>query len=122
MSRSGKIRRFFGDADYDLKIGIGEAEELDELFQLGLLELIDRAGAVHVRIIRETIRVALVGGGMDKERAATLAARHVADGYFAEAAQLAADVLDAAIRGAPEDPPGEDQGEVTTPIPSPTAE
>jgi len=122
MSRTATVSKFFGDRDHDFRIGIGEAEELDEGLGYGLMALLERAPAVHVRELREILRVGLVGGGMRKDLAAVHVNRHFQPGYFNEAAGLVIAILTAALRGAPDDPPGEPDGEgKPMPTPSPTA-
>lgn len=115
MSRTGRIRRFFGDAEYEFRIRIGEAEELQEAFDCGLMQCMDRVAGLQVGVIKAVLRVGLVGGGMKKEKAARFVDLHLQDGYFLEHGQLAADVLEAAIKGNPDDPvpagePGEGEG------------
>ena len=122
MSRSGKLTTFFGDGEHVFRIGVGEAEELDEKFSAGLLHLQERAGVIHVPTIREVLRIGLTGGGMDRQKAATLVNRHCRDGYFLECAQVALKVLDAAVKGVPDDMPGEPEGEGQTTTPSPMEE
>lgn len=121
MSRSGRLVRFFGDDDHEFKIGIGEAEELDEQLGFGLWEVLERCSSLHLRDIGQVLRVGLVGGGMKRDQAATLVKRHLVDGYFLDCAQVAAAVLEAAIRGAPDDPQGESEAVSETPPPSQTA-
>lgn len=121
MSRTGRLSRFFGDADHEFRIGIGEAEEIDEKHGCGLLEALERCSMLHVGVIATVLRVGLVGAGMKRQVAAQLVSRHLVDGYFLECSTLAAAVLDAAVRGVADDPPGEPAGETLTPAPSPMA-
>lgn len=126
MGRTAKVSGFFGDADHDFRIGIGEAEELEDQFGLGLMELMERTAVVHVREIAAVLRVGLVGGGLRKDKAAQLVSRHFAPGYLLEGAELAAKVLAAAVRGVPDDPPdpkpGEPDGEGAESLASPMGE
>jgi hypothetical protein len=120
MSRTGKVRLFFGDGEHDFRIGVGEAEELDERFSVGLVTVQERVMLVHVATIREVLRIGLTGGGMKPAAAVALVARHVRDGYFLDAAATAAKVIEAAVKGVPEDMPGEPDGEgAATPSPTP---
>jgi hypothetical protein len=110
MSRSAKVRRFFGDGDHDFALRIGECEELEETFSAGLMPILSRVSEVRTKEIREVLRLALIGGGMEKEPAARLVERHVEPAYLAECSVLASEVLSAVIAGAPEEPLGEPRG------------
>lgn len=118
MSRTAKVRRFFGDDDHDFKIGVEQAQELQDLFGCGLMPMYERVSDVCIPHIKEVLRVGLIGGGMSKEPARRFVDRHVAEGYFVDAADVAADVIKAALRGAPDEPLGEQKG-ATDPPPSP---
>ena len=120
MSRTAKVRRFFGDGDHDFKIGVGEGEELQDLFDCGLLVLLERVSLLRTRDIRETLRCGLVGGGMKPEEAYRLVDRYAVPAYWIENGALAADVIQAALRGTPDEPLGEPKGE-TDQLRSPAA-
>jgi hypothetical protein len=126
MSRSARIRRFFGDDEYEFRLGIGEAETLDEETGCGLMQLLERLPLMHVADMRAILRNGLIGGGMKRQDAFGLVKRHLVEGYLVEASDVATAVLIACIRGVPEDPPdigvGEQPGEQTSPSRSPTAE
>lgn len=125
MPRNAKIVRFFGDAEHDFRIGLGESEELDEAFGWGLVELLQRMQAIHVREVAAVLRVGLVGGGMRKDKAARLVALHFIPAYYVEGAGIASDAISAALVGVPDDPPdpkaGEPDGEANPAAPSPMA-
>jgi hypothetical protein len=120
MSRSAKVRRFFGDSDYDFALRIGECEELEEAFSAGLVPMLSRVSEVRTREIKAVLRLGLIGGGMDKEPAAKLVERHVEPAYLAECSVLASEVLSAVIAGALEEPLGEPKGSETSDLRSPT--
>jgi hypothetical protein len=126
MSRSARVRRFFGDDEYDFRLGIGEAETVDEETGFGLMQLLERLPLMHVAELRSVLRNGLIGGGMKRQEAWALVKRHLVEGYLVEATDVATAVLVACIRGVPDDPPdigvGEPQGEQTSPIRSPTVE
>ena len=119
MSRSAVVRqRFFGEGYFDFKLGIGEADLLQDQFDCGLMEMLERIAMVRTRDIKEVLRLGLIGGGMDKEAAFNLVERQVRPGYLAEAAKVAIAVIEAAVRGAPDEPLGESQGEGDDPSPT----
>jgi hypothetical protein len=128
---SGSIRRFFGDATYEHRLGIAELRELEEETRVGL-------GVVHARLqttsalplgdlfLRDTqlvLRLGLAGGGMDKERAALMVERHVKPPHLFDCSRLAFLVLSAALLGHEDDPEGETEGRwADGTSPSPTVE
>lgn len=105
--RSAKITKFFGDGPHDFCMRIGEIEELQELTEVGLLSTLDRITMMFIKDIKEVLRLGLIGGGLDKAKAYQLVTRHVVEAYLIDAASLAGEVVQAALRGAPEDAPGE---------------
>lgn len=124
MSRTGRIVLRFAGAKRAFRLGVGETEELDELFSAGLMPLLERCAGVHVPTVMAVLRIGLTGAGMHVDKAGALVERHVRDGYFLEAAGVAMKVIDAAAQGVPDDLPGESAGEgAAIPAnPSPTAE
>lgn len=73
-------------------------------------DLVPEIGAKST-VIREVIRVGLVGGGMAPAEASKLVKRHIDDRPLAEAVPLALAILQAIAYGAPQDateadPPG----------------
>jgi hypothetical protein len=120
MSRTAQIREFFGDGYYDFKIGVAQAEELQDLFDCGLMVLLDRVASLCTKEIRQTLRVGLVGGGMRKEDAYRLVETHAIEAYWLDCAATAGEAIRAALKGAPDEPLGERKGE-TAPRRSPAA-
>jgi Phage tail tube protein, GTA-gp10 len=108
--RTARVRLFFGDEEHDFRLGIGEAETLDEETGFGLMELLNRTESIHVRELRAILRNGLIGAGMKREPAFRLVQRHLVEGYLVEAAAVAANILVAAMRGVPDDMPGEKLG------------
>ena len=108
-SRSARARLFFADREYEFGLQIGEVEELQELTGYGPQALWKRAasGEWGAKDLVETIRLGLVGGGMEREKAWRLVDRHVKPGYFAYCAILAETILKLAIWGVEEEPLGE---------------
>jgi hypothetical protein len=99
------ITRFFGDANYSFRLTAPMITELERLTSRGI-------GAVYRRMlglecshqeIVEVVRLGLIGGGLDPERAAALCAAYAAPAPIARTYQLAVDVLDAAWNGTAKD-------------------
>lgn len=123
MTASAQIVRFFGEADFAFALTIGPAQMLEEVRgealrkqgfdpgASGLMAIQGRLadGTFLIGDIRETLRLGLIGGGMEREDAARLVDRHVVSGYLVKAAMLAGEVLYAALSGSPDDQPGADQ-------------
>lgn len=115
MSRSAKIRGVFGDGIKDFALTIGGLEELQEACDAGPEEIFFRikTGKWRVADVRETLRIALIGGGLPATRALVLVDRHASTGGLAEWKVLAAAIIAAALDGAPDEdtPAGESKGE-----------
>lgn len=111
MSRSARVRRFFGDADHEFQLGIAQCEELQELGDCGLMLTMARLEEIRVGDIKAVLRLGLVGAGSDKEAAFRLVERHVRPGYLAESAEVALKVVSAVIAGVADEPLGEPKGE-----------
>ncbi len=114
MSRTALVRRFFGDGEHEFRIGVEQAIELQERFDCGLSFTLDHVVAIRIDVIREVLRLGLIGAGMMDERAFRMVDRHVQPGYFADRAKLAFDVVEATLRGAPDETLGESAGGATT--------
>lgn len=127
-NRSTRIVRFLGDAEHAFCIGkIAHAEELQENLGAGPFEIYQRIATYtwKVRDIPEVLRIALIGGGMEPQKAASLIGRYVtaADVPMGQHAALAEEVMRAAVIGIEDEPLKKDQGEgTTTEPPSPTAD
>lgn len=118
MSRSGQTSAPFGDGVHIFRLDIGQLEELDELTDAGPEFLMNRVirGDWRLKDIRETIRLGLIGGGMDPMRALAMRDRYAAPGNLLPHKSLVISILGAALIGSPEEdkdklPAGEDQGE-----------
>lgn len=137
MSRSGRVSLFFFEGDFDFRLGIGELVALEEVRLARLKQQFAAVGpaeasvgALHARLaaglamiddIRHTLRLALIGGGMAREPAHDLVARHLIEGQLLECAKVAQAALAVALVGAPEDPAGGDGAGEATGATAPTA-
>lgn len=109
MSRSAKINAAWADADYDFRLGLAQIEELQEKTDCGLHFLFNRIGSGQwlIRDLRETIRLGLIGAGMEAPKAKTLIERYFDPGPYASHTATAQAILAAALIGAPD---GEEPG------------
>lgn len=110
-NRNGAVTFDFADGTYSFRFAIGELEELQEKTGAGPFVLLRRLfdGSWRVADVRETIRLGLIGGGLEPVKALGLVRRYVDDrpDWIANAA-FAQGVLGSALAGAPEEEPGKD--------------
>jgi len=126
MSRTGRIRSFFGDQEYDFFLNAGALMELEEALDIGVGAIYALSqpgpgmpfGQVRLRHVRLVIRLALIGGGMDKMAAAQMVERHVVPPDLGDCALLARSICGAAIVGVEEKRQGEPEGEAASPSPT----
>lgn len=115
MSRSAKVTLPFGDGAHDFALLVGQLEELQEKCDAGPEFIHGRIVSGHWKIadIRDTLRLGLVGAGMEAITAAILVDRYAGPGSLAQCKDAARQVLLAALVGAPDEdePSGEPEGE-----------
>lgn len=107
--------QFVGQGYYDLRLGINELILLQEKLAVGPYVAAQRllAGDWLVTDIIETIRLALIGGGMSHKEAFTLTESYIKPGHLMEYATLAGQILMAALAGV-EDEPVEGEADAPT--------
>lgn len=123
MNRTGNVRLFLGEGEFDFALLMGQLMELEQLTGDGIFVTWNKLmnGTWKIADIRETLRLGLVGGGMAKKDAYDLVTRHLQPGYLADLCLLAQSVAGAACIGVPgETCSGEGEGAAAAPI-SPTA-
>lgn len=118
--RSAKITRFVGEDDFDLCLRIGELQDLSEVRECGPFAILSRLqnGLWFIDDLKDTIRLALIGGGMAPRDAKQLVERSVKEAYILDYLTIAIECLYAAMSGVPDDMPEEDDeeaGELLTP-------
>jgi hypothetical protein len=104
VSRDGKVTFAWGDGEeHTFRLSIGQWDDLQEETECGPFELFRRmaAGSWRVKDIRQTLRLGLMGGGMQAIPATSLVARHVT--FPAEHVDAAMRVLHAGLFGPAED-------------------
>lgn len=110
-NRNGAVTADFGDGTYTFRFSLGELEELQEKTDAGPFVLLRRLfdSSWRVADVRETIRLGLVGGGLEPLKALSLVRRYVDDRpAWIDNAAFAQGILVAALAGAPEEDAGKD--------------
>lgn len=139
-SRSAKIRAIIGNDYYDLAMKIDQLIEFQDRCGVGPLfamrrmvernSMYETVGDFRVEYVLETIRLGLVGGGMNPIEAVKLTDKYVRQGFIMDYLEVAAHTLYAALHGPEEEPvpeaegkadpeAGESMAEVESPTPSP---
>ncbi|WP_375458888.1 gene transfer agent family protein [uncultured Enterovirga sp.] len=113
MSSDGSITLLWGDGEHRFRLAIGQLRELQTKCNAGPLEILDRLANRTWRIddARETIRLGLIGGGMEPIAALERVLNYVDARPPMESLQTAQAVLIAAIIGVPDDPVGQGKAE-----------
>lgn len=108
MSRDGSIDLDFADSTYHFRLAWGELGKLQEACDAGPYVVLDRlvSGRWRVGDISETIRLGLIGGGLEPAKALKLVRDYVQDRPPLENLVLAQRVLGAAVVGTLEEEVG----------------
>lgn len=108
-------RAFFGDGDHRFKLGLAEITELERKVGGGIGAICRRlfAGEFSHADVVETIRLALIGGGLSPERAYQLVDAYVIGRPLTESYSLAVAILEALWFGS-----GQSTNAPSTDIPS----
>jgi len=109
MSRDAKIELDFGDGAYTFRLAWGQLIELQEKCDAGPYVILSRLDGVDWRMqdISETIRLGLVGGGLEPVKATKLVRRYVEERPPLESLMIARGILAVALMGAPDETVGE---------------
>lgn len=119
MSRSGKLELAWGDGagaggdgHYPFRLAISQLEELQEKCDAGPQQIMRRLsdGTWRTYDVRETIRLGLIGGGLEPAKALSLTKRYVDERPLAENVMTAQLVIMAAVVGVPDEPLGKTDG------------
>lgn len=99
---STKYREFFGDKEHDFHMTAELIGELERVTDAGIGKLCKRlfAGDFSHNDICETIRLSLIGGGLDPQVAANLVRVYAMDAPLGRVYPLAVSILEAAWFGA----------------------
>lgn len=112
--RDASIEHPFGDGEHKFRLAIGELEELQEKCDAGPLLVLRRlmGGEWRTDDVGETIRLGLVGAGMDSVKAVVLVKRYVHQRpAWIENAMLAQAILGMALFGPQDEEPGKPEAE-----------
>jgi hypothetical protein len=122
MSRSASLSLDWADGTYTFRLAWGQISELQEKTGCGPQMLLSRLtdGSWRADDLRETIRLGLVGGGVEPLRALNLVRAYVEQRPLLESVMPARAILTAALVGVEGEPwPGKDQpGKTKDPDPS----
>jgi hypothetical protein len=108
VSRDASTTQPFADDDYEFRMAWGELEKLQEACDAGPYVVLDRlvSGRWRMGDISNTIRLGLIGGGMEPVKALKLVRAYVEARPPLENLVLAQLVLGAGVAGAPEEEVG----------------
>lgn len=124
MSRDGSVTLPFVDGPKTFRLAWGELIKLQEACDAGPYVIYRRLmmGGWKMGDISETIRLGLVGGGMPLDKALAFVRDYVEPRPPLESLALAQAILGVALQGAPDEKPGEPDGEEaeTSSMTSPT--
>ncbi len=111
-----EIELAFGDADYLFRLPLKQIAELQEKCKAGIGAIYRRvlAGEYYVEDLSETIRLGLIGGGLDALKARTLCERYAEPMPKQELWIHTISILGACIVGY--EPPGEQPGKPETAV------
>lgn len=106
MSRDASLTLPFGDGDYIFRLPWGQLSQLQEACDAGPWVVRSRlvAGTWLLADIRETIRLGLIGGGLDPQKALSLVKAYVEARPPLETLALAIGIIGVALQGAPDEP------------------
>lgn len=102
-NRHAELTVPWADGEHTFRLPIGQLRELQEKTDCGPMELLRRTanGTWRVDDVRETVRLGLIGGGMDPLRALGLVMRYVDPPRpLAESVPLAQAILSVLLFGA----------------------
>jgi hypothetical protein len=128
MSRSAQLAAEFGGEERLFRLAWGELIELQEKRDAGPAVVLARLslGQWHLQDVTETIRLGLIGGGMEPAAAARLVRQHVEQKPWDLGGEnglvvLAVKILAAATHGVEDEPLGKSKPDRSESTISPTA-
>lgn len=105
MNRHGEIDLVWGDGEQTFRLAIAQIRELQEKTDCGPMELLNRMvrGTWRLDDVRETIRLGLIGGGLEPIHALSKIARYVDMRPLSESVPTAQAILSVMIFGKDEE-------------------
>ena len=115
MSRDASVSLPFADGTKTFRLAWGELIKLQEATDAGPFVVYRRlmSGQWKMGDISNTIRLGLIGGGLEPDKALSFVRDYVESRPPMESLALAQGVLGIALQGAPDEKPGELEGETT---------
>lgn len=109
MSRSARVTLAWADGEHEFRLPIGRLRELQEICDAGPPVILQRLSASQWKFedVRETLRLGLIGGGMEPGKALLLVQRYVDERPLIENVKPAQAVMLAAIVGVEDEKVGE---------------
>ena len=116
MGRNADVTLDWADGTYRFRLAWAQLIELQEQCDAGPFVVLARLASNQWRMedVTNVIRLGLIGGGLEPTKALKLVRDYVESRPPLENAPLARGVLEIAIRGVPDEQPGEVEGEATT--------
>jgi len=113
MSKDGSTTINWPDEERRYRLDLGQLQELQDKCDAGPAQIFNAIcdHTWRVQWVRETIRLGLIGGGLDPVRALGVTAKYVVPGQLMTCAIIAQQILIAALSGDPNDQVGKDQAE-----------
>lgn len=110
--RKAEVTFAWGDGTHTFRLPVDSVLELQEKTDAGPYVLLDRFRNQTWRVqdLRETIRIALIGGGMVPMKALALVTRYVDKRPLAENVPACLMIMTACVLGVPGDAPGKSKG------------
>lgn len=104
---SGRITLDWADGEHAFRLPLKQLRELQDKTEVGPEALYRRIieGTWQIADLRETIRLGLIGAGMDEVAAVKLMRQYFDDGPFLKHKPTAHAIILAALMGPPEDTP-----------------
>lgn len=109
MSAVGTVRIVWGNGEDDFCLAkTGQIFALEDKCRCGIAEILQRLHSRrwYLNDVRETIRLGLIGGGMDAERALRAVQIHVDGQPLAPSVLIAQAIIAAVLVGVPDDDVG----------------
>lgn len=100
MSRHAAVELDFADGTYTFRLGLREIDELEEKCDCGIYQIFlqcSEARTFRLKMISETLRIGLIGGGIDPAKALSLVRRYVDERPVEENRDVAFAVLAAGL-------------------------
>lgn len=128
MSRSAQVALDFGDDTYTFALKLGQLAELQDKTGAGPWYIqwalqsalmaetmgVPPSKDVSHLYVTETIRLGLIGGGLDPMQALKLVRNYAGEGQITANILLAHSIIAVALQGVPEDEPEKPEGEAAT--------